>query len=332
MPLPSIDALIQESWQQNLGTYFPFINASLGLGSLYVATSSWNRAGGSRKFSKTPEDLYNDVFKAIPSSSPNPADNDLAQRTYKARKSVLDATLSEAKSFSLTLSSTDKQRLESHLNDVRTLELQLAKGVTGTPIQCKTPPAPTTAAQVSQRHSIMSDLMVYALSCNLTRIFCYEFSPTQCNGNLPEVALTKPIHDGYSHGNAEGMRTHLSFVMKNLASLSAKMKGITVGGGNLLDQSLMLCTSEFGSSDLHSNICQPYIYVGKAGGGLKGDYFSKVNDPNNNLGPQVLLTAAHAVGVKLPSLGMPETPAIGRPGSTKNYQTSQTVKEVLTSG
>jgi hypothetical protein len=334
MPLPSIDAIVQQNWQNSLGTPHSFINASMKLGSLYLGTSSWNTGGGARLFHRTPTAVYNAVFKDLQQGPLPPSqEQDLAKLTYNFKKSILDSTMDQASSLKLSLGAKDKIRLDAHLEGIRNLERKLTSINDSMNVPtCSGVTAPNdfpSASDISKRNQVFSQLMVYALSCNLTRIFCYEFSPTQCNAVIPEIGLTaaQGLHDGYSHGNTAGMRTYLSFVMKNLAYFVDLLRNTPEGAGNLLDNMLMLGTGEYAGPHHHNG--HPYIYIGKAGGGLKGNYHSRMSSTNNNEASRILLTAAHALGINLPSLGMGSTKIIGTTGDTHSYRATAPINDVL---
>jgi hypothetical protein len=285
--------------------------------------------------------VYNSIFKDAGGGNDQP---ELKTALYNFRKSVLDGTLEEMNSFSKTLGAKDLQRLEAHTDQIRAYERQLKilyenqDPLTG---QCSTVPVPNNfaaAADLSRRSAVMSDLLVMALSCNLTRIFCFEFSPTQVGGTIPEIGLTsnQGVHDGYSHTDAPKMREYLSYVMQNLSVLVGKLANVKEGDSNLLDNMLMVATSEYAAP--HNHVGHPYLFIGKAGGGVKGNYHSKMQSTNNSDASRILLTAAHGIGVKLPQIGMPETAVGGAkegeklnpPKTTKSYVATTPITEVLT--
>ncbi|MFZ5468264.1 MAG: DUF1552 domain-containing protein [Myxococcota bacterium] len=340
MPHPSIDALIHESWAATLNTPHSFLNLSLRVGNLYESSSSWNRGGSFRSFYKSPVDLYNMVFAPLAGAPPpEPSGAPSASVvTNRFRKSVLDVVAPELSAFSKSLGKADQLRLQAHLDSVREMEgrvAALAQVDGGVPVasQCSSAPVPqayASAEQLTLRNKVMADLLVYALSCNLTRLFCFELTPTQCSGTIPEIGLSsgEGVHDAYSHADTPDMRRYCQFVMQNLAYLVGKLKEIPEGSGTLLDQLLMVATSECGP--VHYHDYHPYLFIGKAGGRLKGNYHSNRGDRSNNEGGRVLLTAAHAVGVALPKLGMPSTPVTGAGGGvTANYEVTNPISEVL---
>lgn len=340
MPHPSIDALVQESWG-TANTPYSALNFSLRVGNLYESTSSWNRGGGFRPFHKSPLDAYNAVFAPLQSGNPPPPSNSgptAAQVTNGFRRSALDVVSEDLRRTRARLGRVDQQRLDAHAQAVTEMERRLATIAAqdaGVPSSgaCGPTSAPRAfggANEVRLRNEAMADLLVYSLSCNLTRLFCYEFTPTQCGATMPEIGLTdaQGVHDAYSHGDGADIRRYTRFTMEALAVLVQKLKATPEGAGTLLDSMLMLATSEYGP--VHYHDYHPYLFFGKAKGRLKANFHATKASRSNNEASRVLLTAAHAVGAMVPRLGMPTTPVTGASsGSTANYETSSPITEVF---
>jgi hypothetical protein len=81
----------------------------------------------------------------------------------------------------------------------------------------------------------------------------------------------------------------------------------TEGTGNVLDNTLILGTSEHANANQHNWTDHPFFLVGKAGGRIRaGQHYRHPNPGSNYDAPRVLLTAVRAVGVPLERLGQPE--------------------------
>ena len=78
----------------------------------------------------------------------------------------------------------------------------------------------------------------------------------------------------------------------------------------MLDNTLILGTSEHAVAGNHNYQDHPYILVGKAGGGLRAGQHWRHPDPGGNRdAPRVLLTAVRAVGVEAAQLGQESSDA-----------------------
>jgi hypothetical protein len=76
------------------------------------------------------------------------------------------------------------------------------------------------------------------------------------------------------------------------------------GAGNVLDNTLIVGTSELATAGHHNYNGHPYLLLGRAGGRIKAGLHHRDPNPDNNFNaPKVLLTAVRAVGVPLERLG-----------------------------
>ncbi len=390
-PLGSIDAVVEKLMGASgqLGKY-PYINMSLGLGGEKMHKISWNPAGnmyslGSstpRNFYNSPENFFNNILKfnkGTPTGNTN--GGAIVDNVTRFGLSVLDGVLPDLKSYRSGLDASDKAILDVHVSEVELMEKNLRQlikddggGLGGGPVCPANSPAFGAfpiAEKVAERHKLMSQMMTYALRCDLTRIFSYEFLPYQADGvvvndsslkdyalNLTRTDVTKladgvvGLH-GYSHGSygdaTAPLQRYFSFCMANFGVMAQQFKDVTIGSTSMLDHMLVLGTSEFGHANGHTLNGVPYIFLGKAGGGLKGNYYSdtgkdqsidalggwNVYKPRmNNEGSRVLLTAVRAMGLKLDKIGLPSVAnqgnASGENPRTHNYETNREISEVLT--
>ena len=171
------------------------------------------------------------------------------------------------------------------------------------------------------KSELMSQLLAQALACDLTRVFSYEWSATQSEAVYWEVGVSKEHHQ-LNHDAATGteMQAVTRFIMKNLAYLAGQLRAQPLpGGGNLLDQTLILGTSEHGKAGSHKYDDHPFVLVGKAGGGLKAGIHHRVEGSNTDA-PKVMLTALRAVDVPVA--------AIGDASSSSNRRVSTTLSAI----
>ena len=153
---------------------------------------------------------------------------------------------------------------------------------------------------------IMSDILVAALRCDITRVFTIAFttgaSLLQMNG-AGEINGTgaRQLHDA-CHGGARDIIT--AFTSMNLTAYAMLLDKLTkdkdVNGQTLLDNSVIFGTSEYGEGYTHSNKEHPIILAGKAGGKLDTGFH--VREANGNLA-RAHLTVLRALGIDAPSYG-----------------------------
>lgn len=244
---------------------------------------------------RDPQKLFEQLFAVKP---------DLTEVTRRA--SVLDVVAEDTRQLSARLGKRDRERLDEHLSHISEIERRL----TVARAACTTPNAPTGTfndeSSVLSKLDIMSDILVAALRCDITRVFSIAFttgaSLMQMNGK-GEIGGpgAHQLHDA-CHGGERDVITaftqlNLTAYAKLLDKLSAEKD---VNGTTLLDSSLILGTSEYGEGFTHSNKEHPFIIAGKAGGKLDTGWH--VREEGGNMA-RVHLTVLRALGLDAPSYG-----------------------------
>ena len=109
--------------------------------------------------------------------------------TLATRKSVLDLVAADTKALQMKLGANDRLRLDQHLQGVTDLEKQISGS--GVPMPgtgaCMKPTRPASSYPAIDNEQIQwealnaaqTELLVYALACDQTRVFTYRFTP--CN-------------------------------------------------------------------------------------------------------------------------------------------------------
>jgi len=152
------------------------------------------------------------------------------------------------------LGATDKARLDQHLQGVLELEKQLV-GMPATTAGCTKPTKPAGSYPAIDNEQIQweplsaahTDLLVFALACDQTRVFTYRFSP--CNDYTvypgfptfkidPTTTNTGTSMHGFTHtegGDQPSVQKCLAFSMTKFATLLERLLATPEGAGTLLD-------------------------------------------------------------------------------------------------
>jgi hypothetical protein len=314
--LPSIDQVIAPIISG--GVAYP-TGLHVGISNVSGATSlgtaiSWNGPNSPNNPNYSPADLFKQLVQyANTGGAPKPPDPELARRTK-----VLDAVSADAKSLRTRLGTDDQKRLDQHLDGLSQLETQIQKLEMPTATGTITDPDkayPNRGADGSitrQRAQAFSDLLVFAMASDLTRVFSFMFSCPACHGNYTDCGLDPTtFHEDYGHRLSPkgvtyatiGFNTGVQFAMSSLADTLVRMKDTPDGAGNLLDNSLVYTTSCVSESQTHGGTDYPLLVAGKAGGKVKGDQHIRIVDENTSKVPFTLLTA---MGGTVTSFGMAE--------------------------
>jgi len=244
---------------------------------------------------RDPLKLFNQIFAVKP---------DLPEVVRQT--SVLDVVAEDTRLLEGRLGKRDKARLDEHLTHINEIErrLKVARAA------CTTPAAPQGAfadeTTVMAKMDIMSDILVAALRCDLTRVFTLYFttgaSLLQMNG-MGQINGTgaHQLHDA-CHGGERDIIT--AFTKMNLTAYAMLLDKLTkdqdVNGQTLLDNSVIFGTSEYGEGYTHSNKEHPIIIAGKASGKL--DTGNHVREESGNMA-RAHLTILRALGIDAPSYG-----------------------------
>jgi hypothetical protein len=259
--------------------------------------------------------------------------SDVAQVTLATRRSVLDLVAADAKALEARLGKSDKARLEQHLQGIVALEKQLgAMPVSAS--SCAKPTRPTSSypaidneqIQWEELNAAQTELLVFALACDQTRVFTYRFSP--CNDYTvypgfptfvidPTTTNTGTSMHGMTHtedGDQPGVQKCVKFSMSKLAGLLERLLDTSEGSGCLLDNCAILGFTECTEGRTHNATTAPGIpmlVAGRAGGSLvhpgihyespgQGDEPSEGNGRNVSVVP---LTLMHALDTGITSWG-----------------------------
>ncbi|MDX2019724.1 MAG: DUF1552 domain-containing protein [Deltaproteobacteria bacterium] len=310
MPEPSLDALVAEAWKGQAP--YDLLPVGICRKGPYASNSSWARGGTAyNRHEASPQALYERLFsKPLPATGSGGSPGVLDVAT-KMRKSVLDVLKGDATALMAKLGTTDKRRLEQHLEGLRSIEASLAiRESMPTSVSCAAPDAPakkdfgdgTTKEEKEAKSILMSDILAVAIACDLTRVFSYEWSANQSQSIYWEANSTGQHHEDVTHGKSQSDEHAriIRFIMKNFAYLTRKLRQIPEGAGNVLDRTLIFGTSEHADAGDHNWTDHPLLLVGKAGGKVKAGVHIR---GKGEIAPKVMFSAVRAVGVNITKLG-----------------------------
>lgn len=241
----------------------------------------------------SPKAAFDAIFAGVDPGTPDPA---LELRNNK-RLSVLDGLLEGYADFHGRVSSHDRHVVDAHLENLRALEQQLED-----PLVC-TPPAGinATSGPGNVVGPLMVEIIVAALRCGVTNVANLEISDivspwTPAGGLEAGLGLDFAIGHALGHqardigptGSLSGIHddwvayttANRQWRMELLAQLLAGLDdpNFIEGGRTLLENSLLLCTSEFSNGSQHSAWNLPVLLAGNAGGRIETGRFITYND------------------------------------------------------
>ena len=152
----------------------------------------------------------------------------------------------------------------------------------------------------------MADLVIAALSCDLTRVFTFIFNYAGSHLYFRNLgpALSKDFHTQICHGEGgdqPNFNTGVLYTMGCWAYLLEQMDKIQEGEGTLLDNSLVYGSTCVAWGKAHSSTQWPVMIFGRAGGALKGNFHYAA--PSDDNVAKVALTIGNIFGLGLKEFG-----------------------------
>lgn len=218
--------------------------------------------------------------------------------TKGPRINVLDAVKEDVAALKLRVGKADQLRLDAHLASVD----QIRKQIEALAPACMLPGMPVETNMdfegkepIEAVNAIMSDLIVEAFRCDITRVASVQFSGSVGYHVFASLGHDKGHHD-MTHDTADNDRVDQATVktMECFAYLLNRLKATAEADGNLLDNSIVLLGSDASSGYTHSTFDQPAIVAGRGGGALRfpGEHYRSPSGENTS---DILLACLKAI-------------------------------------
>jgi len=197
------------------------------------------------------------------------------------RKSVLSAVMEGYGSLKNEIGAADRARMDQYFTSIRELEGRLALQLQKPPPAeaCIVPKAVDKDLAVSsdwetvtERHRAMTDLLVWAIACNQSKVFnMFAFGADTTKQGVPSthhITTHEELVDAQlGYQPIASWFTRRS--MEGFAYFVSKFASVKEGDGTLLDRTLMFAHSDQSLAKTHSINGVPMMTAGKAGGRLK---------------------------------------------------------------
>jgi hypothetical protein len=204
-------------------------------------------------------------------------------------RSVLDAVLSDAKSFRLNISSSDQQKFDEYLDSVREIEQRIEQAGKRGSLEGWRPtlakpnirrPADGIPQNIADHMRLMCDLLVLAFQTDATRVCTLKLNNDHSSLRFPHLNVDYMIHHLLSHSDTADWLKVNRFFLQQVGYVARKMDSIREGERTLLDNSMILFCSSMLTGG-HDATKLPVILLGGAGGQIQGgrvlDYLDKPN-------------------------------------------------------
>lgn len=323
---PSVDAIIAK--RIGMATKFP----AYYLATWPIATNGDNQGPNGICHYRGPADpinpelnprtAFDTLFEGVLGTDPA-----VGERLRREHKSVIDLVSGQLGRVRTSMPEVDRERLDAHLDGLRSLEIRLTRASAA----CELPVRPGTYTQqqlraygnVNQFTRLQFDLLRHALTCDLTRIACFDWPHSEGSGTFMDkegfrsfgsihtLAHTMTYLKVGEQPVSDAARVIARQDMANLNEWRAKMLATELLDklpADVLDNTLLVWASEMSEGGTHSNRNVPIVMVQgasfkafRAGRYLKWGSYDPLTNFDANTGGQpmtkLLVSLCRAMGL-----------------------------------
>jgi Protein of unknown function (DUF1552) len=275
---------------------------NLILGATAASESVFYRNSARLPTIASPMSAFNTVFSG---GTPVPTPGKAPSQLLEQRKSMLDTLRGDVGELQRALGSSEKQKLELHLDSIRQFETRLASAKGGE-AACTKPAVPTgdlsSVAKKTLADMAHLDLIVNAFACDITRLGAVQFGNSHTWQFDTPTGLRGELHMGIIHVQKIAAQIAIqNWLAAQFVAVCNKLKAIPEadGSGTLFDNTLVIWTRDFGDADGHNSKSMKFVVAQGDGGTYlkrnpKGRYFTV---SGNNRMERILLNLAEFMGV-----------------------------------
>ena len=225
------------------------------------------------------------------------------QQIERARQgqSIMDLVADDARTLQKQLGAGDRDRLDSYFTSVRELEKRLAESEAwaNRPKPAVNVPKPIDIANRNDfigRQRLMSDMVRLALATDSSRFITLHLGGS--GGVLPIKGVEEGYHSLSHHGRDEEKLEQLALIETEIlhawSDFIRDLDGTEDHGGNLLDHTSILLTSNLGNASNHDNRNMPVLL---AGGGFRHGQHLAFDQSNNYPLPNLYVSVIQQSGL-----------------------------------
>jgi hypothetical protein len=224
-----------------------------------------------------------------------PAEQERQAELIRQGRSVMDVVGAEAKALQRELGAGDRDKLDAWFTSVRELEHRLAANESWThktkPKVALKPPTNIPRDNEVAVERIFLDIIHMALATDSTRFITLHVTGNSVQGI---EGVDESYHSLSHHGMDDDKLAQLALVEQGVinewAGFLRKLKT-----DKLLDETMVLLTSNLGNASSHDNKNMPVLF---AGGGFKHGLHLAFDPNDNHPLPNLYLSALHRLGLQ----------------------------------
>lgn len=225
-----------------------------------------------------------------------------AQRIRQGR-SIMDVVAEDARALQREVGHGDRDRLDAYFSSVRDLEKRMSESEKWAhrpkpEVNVKSPRDVTNPSDLVALQKTMQDVMRLALKTDSTRFI--TFHTGGAGGIVPIEGVDEGYHTLSHHGKDESKLSQLALIESAMvaqwADFLRDLQDTQEEESSLLDNTMVLLTSNLGNASNHSNRNMPVLFAG----GPVAHAGHLAFDQNNNYPlPNLYLTVLQKAGMEI---------------------------------
>jgi len=271
--------------------------ASLVLSNSGSFSPAYTDSGAMIPAESSPARLFSQLF-----IDESPAELKVRTARVAQGRSIMDLVSDDAKALSRTLGKGDQDRLDDYFTSVRELEKRLAESEAWArrpkpSVDAKKPIDISNGNDFVGRQRLMCDIIRLALQTDSTRFISFHLGGS--GGVVPLPGVQEGYHSLSHHGLDKEKLEQLAIIEEEIVvswgQFLRDLSSTKDAGGNLLDHTSVLLTSNLGNASNHSNQNMP-VLIG--GGGFKHGQHLAFDKKNNYPLPNLYVSLLQRVGME----------------------------------
>ena len=249
------------------------VDAVVGYTRIYGSHIAWSSPTTPLARELNPKAVYERLYRASTGVGADTAQMD---------KLLLDRVQDDARRLRTKLGAADKHRMDEYLSVMRSLEQRVERNVGGArkdwkarvALDAKAAP-PERPADHAEHVKLMLDMIAVAFQSDTTRVATFMFGNAVSNVSFRWLeGVSAGHHDVSHHGKDPDKLRQYQLInqwhVAQYAYLLRKLKGMSEGESNVLDNSMVLFASALHDGDRHAPHNLPLVLGGGGGGRLIG--------------------------------------------------------------
>ena len=259
------------------------VDINVGFTRLYGSSISWQSPGQPLSKEIDPRLAFDRLFRPfVPGVK-------IKEDPWK--QSILDLVMDDAKSLKNNLGRSDQDKVSEYLESIRSVEKRISNNANKEKFAANITAdirrelvrvnqnideyvEMYSGVDVTEKTRLMMDIMALAFWSDASRVTTFMFGNSVSNRNFSFLDGVKGNHHSISHHmeKDEALEEYIritSWHLEQYAYFLEKLRGIKEGDKTLLDNSMILFTSDLRDGNRHSPRNLPIVLAGKGGGKIK---------------------------------------------------------------